>query len=348
VLTTARFDGFGDDAGRLARRRPMLEARARVLAEIRRWFEAQGFLEVDTPARVRAPGQEVHLDAIASEDRWLVTSPEYAMKRLCGAGYQRIVSIGKCWRAGERGVHHEPEFTMIEWYRARAPLERIAADCEELVRLAAAAVGDLGSDRPSDHSSNPADRERGAHRFRRPFARSTVRDRLREDVGIDLDGDESASELARKARAAGVDIGVAEQWDDIFFQIWLDRVEPRLAARGPSFVFDWPAPLGALARHHPDDRRFVERFELYAGGLELANAFGELTDPVEQRARFEAESAQRRARGKPVYPLDEALLAALAEMPPTAGVALGFDRLMMLVANAGSIREVLAFADDEI
>jgi len=318
-----------EDRQRLARRRPALEARARVRSALRRWFEEQGFLEVETPARVRAPGQEVHLDALPSGERWLITSPEYAMKRLVGAGFERIVSMGKCWRAEERGDHHEPEFTMVEWYRAHAPLAHIAGDCEALVRLAAAAAGQ-------------------GLTFAAPFARLTVRQLMREFAGLTLEGDESAAGLAEKARQAGVTLGAATDWDDIFFQVWLDRIEPRLAAMGPLFVFDWPAPLGALARRHPDDPRLVERFELYAGGLELANAFGELTDAAEQRARFENESAARRARGKTVYPLDEALLAALPHMPPTAGVALGFDRLVMLAAGAAQIRDVMAFADDEI
>jgi lysyl-tRNA synthetase class 2 len=184
--------------------------------------------------------------------------------------------------------------------------------------------------------------------FASAFARVTVCQLLRAHAGVELEGDESAAQLAAKARAAGVVLGGADAWDDIFFQIWLDRVEPALAAAGPTFVFDWPAPLGALARRRVDDPRFVERFELYAGGLELANAFGELTDAAEQRARFTVESAARQARGKDVYPIDEALLAALPGMPPTAGVALGFDRLLMLVLGASSIRDVMAFADDEV
>jgi len=324
-----------DDRQRLIARRPALEARARVLSAVRRWFEGEGFLEVDTPARVRAPGQEVHLDALPSGDRWLITSPEYAMKRLCGAGYQKIVSIGKCWRADERGPHHEPEFTMLEWYRAHAPLETIAADCETLVRAAISAAGPAAS---------PAFAGTATH----PFTRTTVRDVIHRFAGIDVVGDESPETLATKVRAAGVDPGTARHWDDLFFQLWLDRVEPHLPTLGPVLIFDWPTPLGALARRHPTNPHVVERFELYAEGLELANAFGELTDPVEQRARFLSESATRRALNKVTYPLDEALLAALPTMPPTSGIALGFDRLLMLVLGLPQIRQVQAFSSDEI
>ena len=312
-------------------RRDALEARAAIRAAVRAWFDQQGFLEVETPARVPAPGQEVHLDAIAAPDRgdgrFLVTSPEYHMKRLCGAGYGRIYQLGRAFRAGERGPHHQPEFTMLEWYRAGGELEAVARDCEELLSAAARAVG---------REPPPL-----------PFARTTVRALLQRHAGVDLRGDETVPELAAQAARAGVTTS-ATAWDDVFFQLFLDRVEPHLGQDGPVFVFDWPAPLGALARRRSDDPRLVERFELYAGGLELVNAFGELVDPVEQRARFLEETELRRARGKTVYPVDENLLAALASMPPTCGAALGFDRLVMLVLGAKEIRDVVAFADDEV
>ncbi len=314
-----------------------LEARARIRRAVRAWFEGEGFLEVETPARVPSPGQEPHLDAIAADGWWLATSPEYHMKRLVAAGHERIVQIGKAFRGGERGAHHQSEFTMVEWYRAGAPLESIARDCEQILRVAASAAG-----------AGPA-----ALGIDRDFARVTVRDLVRAHAGVELAGDESAGELREKALAAGAFAGTpppaGTAWDDIFFQMFLDRVEPHLGRPGnPTFVFDWPAPLGALARRKADDPRVVERFELYAGGLELANAFGELTDSVEQRARFVEESRLRASRGKAVYPIDEKLLAALAVMPPTSGVALGFDRLVMFVLGATDIREVVAFADDEV
>jgi lysyl-tRNA synthetase class 2 len=290
---------------------------------VRAWFDEQGFLSVETPARVPAPGQEIHLDAFAAGGgRFLVTSPEYHMKRLLGAGYERIVQIGKAWRAGEAGPHHQPEFLIAEWYRAGAPLSTIADDCEALLRAA-------GWQGPG------------------PFERTTVREVMRAHAGIDLRGDETAAGLATKVRAAGVQLGSATAWDDVFFQAWLDRVEPRIGRERPTFVFDWPAPLGALARRKADDPSLVERFELYANGLELANAFGELTDPEEQRARFAAESETRARLGKTVYPPDERLLSALPHIGAASGVALGLDRVVMLVLGVDDIREVVAFADDE-
>lgn len=305
-----------------------LAARARILKAVRGWFDEQGFVEVDTPARVRSPGQEVHLDAIAAGDGyWLITSPEYHMKRLVAAGCTRIVQIGKCWRAEEHGSHHRTEFTMIEWYRAGEPLETLASDCEQLLRVAVLAAG-------------RAPVELGVEG---PFERATVRELAARHAGIALAGDEDAAALRAKLAAAGVQAGSATAWDDLFYQLFLDRIEPALARSRPTFVFDWPAPLAALARPKPGDPRVVERFELYAGGLELANAFGELTDAAEQRRRFEDEARLRAERGKTVYPIDEDLLAALPAMPATAGIALGFDRLVMFALGAADIAEVTAF-----
>ena len=327
-----------DEISRLAERRPALEARAAILRAVRGWFNDHFFLEVETPARVPAPGQEVHLEAIEATEpgrgrRWLVTSPEYHMKRLVAAGFPRIVQIGKAWRGDERGPHHQPEFTIIEWYRAGATLEQIAADCEALVRVAAAAAISAGWPAPALPAGT--------------FDRTTVAALFLQHAAVTIDGGETAEHLRAKLQAAGANLGGAHEWDDLFFQVFLDRIEPRLAQSAPIFVFDWPAPLGALARTKADDPRLVERFELYAGGLELANAFGELTDAGEQRRRFVGESTVRAARGHTVYPLDENLLSALPHMPATSGVALGLDRLVMFVLGASHIRDVIAFADDE-
>ena len=312
--------------------RAVLEARGRIVRAVRAWFEREGFLEVSTPARVRSPGQEVHLDAIPAgqtdgDPHWLITSPEYHLKRLVADGMSPIFEICRCWRAEEAGPHHRTEFTMVEWYRANAPLEVLAADCEALVGVAFQAAG------RDPHGAGLA----------APFARISVRELFARHAGFSLTGAETAPELRTAAESVGVSVGAATAWDDIFYQVFLDRIEPELARSGPTFVFDWPVPLGALARPHPRDPRVVERFELYAGGLELANAFGELTDPVEQRRRFEEETQIRAARGKAIYPIDEALLAALPKMPPTAGIALGLDRLIMLATGARDISEVQAF-----
>ena len=335
-----------DERGRLAARRPALEARDAVLRGARAYFQGQGFLEVETPARVFSPGQEVHLDAIAAQDgRYLVTSPEYHMKRLVAGGLPRIVQFCRCFRAEEDGPHHQPEFTMIEWYRAGGSLDDLMGDCERLVEAAARAAGKAGD------VEVPASRGGGVNAncaIRPPFERTSVRALFREHAGLELRGDESQAEMRALAGKAGCRVVPEAAWDDVFYQIFLDRIEPHLGLARPIFVLDWPSPLAALARPKPGDPLTVERFELYAGGLELANAFGELTDPEEQRRRFEEESETRRLRGKAVYPIDEKLLAALAHLPPTCGIALGFDRLMMLVLGASSIRDVVAFAHDEV
>jgi elongation factor P--(R)-beta-lysine ligase len=335
-----------DEQARLVARRPALVARAAVLRAVRAYFEGQGFLEVETPARVLSPGQEIHLDALpAGLGRYLITSPEYHMKRLVASGLPRIVQLCRCFRAEEDGPFHQPEFTMVEWYRADATLADLMQDCEAIVGAAAQAVGSWPA------VTVPANR-RGADggemlSLASPFERTTVRELFRRHVGSELRGDESESELRDLAGQAGCKVAPGAAWDDVFYQVFLDRIEPHLGSARPTFVLDWPRPLAALARPKPGDPCSVERFELYAAGLELANAFGELTCPIEQRQRFEAELATRRARGKGVYPIDEKLLAALPHMPPTCGIALGLDRLVMLVLGASSIREVLAFAHDE-
>ena len=334
-----------DERERLAARRPALLARAAALRAVRGYFEQQGFVEVETPTRVFSPGQEVHLDAIpAADGRFLITSPEYHMKRLVAGGLPRIVQICRCFRAEEDGPFHQPEFTMIEWYRAGGSMADLMRDCEALIELAGRAAGGW------PEVNVPPGRGTGTMRtlsLKGPFTRTSVRGLLRHHADVDLHGDESESEMRALAARAGCRVAADAAWDDVFYQVFLDRVEPHLGVGMPTFVLDWPRPLAALARAKAGDPLTVERFELYAGGLELANAFGELTDAAEQRRRFESETAIRRRRGKVVHPVDEKLLSALPALPPTCGIALGFDRLMMLVLGASSIREVMAFAHDE-
>jgi len=335
-----------DERTRIAARTPALVARAAILRAVRGYFEAQGFLEVETPARVMSPGQEVHLEAISAGDgRHLITSPEYHMKRLVAGGLPRIVQFCRCFRAEEDGPFHQPEFTMVEWYRAGGTMDDLMRDCEAIVDVAAHAAGtwpkaSVPGNRRSEHGAEVLALDG-------TFDRITVRELFRRHAGIDLRGDESEADMRGLAERAGCRVGADAAWDDVFYQVFLDRIEPRLGCERPTFVLDWPTPLGALARRKADDPLTVERFELYAGGLELANAFGELTDPVEQRRRFVEEAALRRRRDRTVYPIDEKLLEALGHMPPTCGIALGFDRLVMLVLGASSIRDVLAFAHDE-
>jgi elongation factor P--(R)-beta-lysine ligase len=364
----------GTEVARLPRRRlALLEARATALAALRRFFAARDFLEVETPLLVPSPGLEIHLDAVAAGAGYLITSPEYQMKRLLAAGCERIYQVCKCFRAGEHGPHHASEFTMVEWYRGFAELDEIARDTEQLVaevvravaaggQVAVVGAGEViraGAAAMAGAGEAVAAGPREAVVARigdrsidvtPPWPRLTVREAMRTWAGVEVVGDEAAAAMVAAVRAAGIAIADDTAWDDAFFAAFLARVEPALAALDrPVILEDWPAPLAALARRKPDDPRTALRFEAYVGGLELANAFGELTDPVEQRARFEHDQAVRRERGRPVYPIDDKLLAALAEgLPPSAGIALGFDRLVMLATGASAIDDVLAFATHEL
>ena len=330
------YPGPGSEVMRLPRARvDLLRGRAAALARVRTFFAGAGFLEVETPLLVPSPGLEIHLDAVAAGGGWLITSPEYQMKRLLAAGFERIYQVCKCFRGNEHGPHHAGEFSMIEWYRAHAELAAIAADTEGLVHTV---CGDRARVGTREIDVTP------------PWRRITVRDAMATWAGVTVAGDEPAADLVAAVRAAGIAVADGIAWDDAFFAAFLARVEPALAALDHAvFLEDWPAPLAALARRKPDDPAVALRFEAYVGGIELANAFDELTDPAEQRARFIADQTTRRARGRAVYPIDEKLLAALAEgLPPSAGIALGFDRLVMLATGAPHIRDVLSFAADEL
>jgi lysyl-tRNA synthetase class 2 len=335
------YPGPTTEVARLPRDRlDRLAARSVAMAALRRFFAERDFLEVETPLLVPSPGLEIHLDAVTAGGGYLITSPEYQMKRLLAAGYERIYQVCKCFRAGERGPHHAAEFTMVEWYRGFAELDAIARDTEELVAAVVTAV-----------AGSPVARVAGRRiDVSPPWPRLTVREAMRRWAGVEVAGDEPAAALVAAVRAAGVAVADGTAWDDAWFAAFLARVEPQLAALDrPVVLEDWPAPLAALARRKPGDPRTALRFEAYVGGIELANAFGELTDPVEQRARFAHDQATRRARGKPVYPIDERLLAALAEgLPPSAGIALGVDRLVMLATGAETIDGVLTFAAGEL
>jgi lysyl-tRNA synthetase class 2 len=322
-------------------------ARARLAAAARETLGALGYEEVETPCLVPAPGMEPHIQAFEApfvpegggppRPLFLHTSPEYAMKRLLAAGLPRIFQLARVFRNGEVSRTHNPEFTMLELYRAGADYGGVMDDLERLVEACARALSPDGSAR--------AVRGGAAVDLSAPFERLTVAEAFRRHAAVDLPacgGD--AVRLAEAARRAGHDPGPAgEPFDDVFFRVMLDAVEPRIGRARPTYLVDWPASMAALSRVSREDPRVAERFELYAGGLELANGFTELTDAGEQRRRLVEEQAWRRRHGRRVYPLDEPFLEALAGMPDAGGVAVGFDRLLMLLAGAESIEDVLLF-----
>jgi lysyl-tRNA synthetase class 2 len=328
-----------------ARRRPFLLQRMRILAAIRAYFAARDFVEAETPALQVSPGLEPHLKAFATtleapdgtlSRLYLHTSPEFALKKLLAAGEPRLFQMARVFRNGERSATHHPEFTMLEWYRAEEGYESLMADCEGLVRAAAQAAG-VASLTWRGRSVDPS----------LPFERLSVADAFRRHAGIDLfaylprPGAYDLPGFAAAARGAGVTIAADDDWDAIFFKVSLALIEPKLGHPALTLLCDYPIHMAALSRPKADAPHLAERFELYVAGVELANAFGELTDPVEQRRRFEADMALKQRLYGVTYPIDEDFLAALAHMPPASGIALGIDRLVMLATGAEHIDEVL-------
>lgn len=296
----------------LARKRRNLEGRARIIQTIRSHFIDEGFLEVETPLRIPAPAPESHIDAIPSRDWFLQTSPELCMKRLLAAGFERIFQICHCWRDGERGSRHLPEFTMLEWYRAETDYTSLMTDCEKIIHSITAALPHLTA--------------KGTYfGLDLPWERISVRD------AFILYGSMSMEE----AIAA-----------DRFDEIMACEIEPHLGIDKPVFLCDYPVERAALARIKPGRPELSERFELYISGIELANGFSELTDTTEQRQRFAEEEAYRRSKGRAPYPEPVHFLEELAAMPPAAGIALGIDRLVMLLLNVQEIDEIVAFTPE--
>ena len=337
----------------LARRRPYLDARRAGTKALRAYFQAEGFTEVETPAVQVSPGVERHIQAFATTlreplgdqaaPRYLQTSPEFAMKKLMVGGMEKIMQLCHVWRDGERGPLHHPEFTMLEWYRAGADYHALMADCEDLMLgVAKAAERTLQQGvmlRWQGRTCDPA----------KPAVRLTLQEAFARHVNIDLfatiDDSPTAAPPPDKLRAAargqGIHVSDNDTWEDIFFRVMLERIEPKLGEGAPTILYEYPAPLAALARRKPGDPRVAERFELYACGVELANAYSELTDAAEQRARFEADRALHVKLYGSAPPLDEDFLRAMESLPPCAGAALGFDRLVMLAAGASDITDVL-------
>jgi elongation factor P--(R)-beta-lysine ligase len=326
-------------------RRPFLLARARIARAVRRWFDGQGFLEVEAAALQVSPGNEAHLHAFATEalgmngettPLYLHTSPEFACKKLLAAGETKIFDMARVWRNRERGPLHHPEFTLLEWYRAGEGYETLMEDCAALLAMAAETVGA----RLLTYGGAEAD----------PFLppeRLTVAEAFARHAGLDLlatvvpDGTTDREALAAAASARGYRVAEDDTWSDIYSKVLVQDIEPRLGMGRATVLCEYPVAEAALARPKPSDPRVAERFELYACGVELANAFGELTDPAEQRRRFEAEMAEKARVYGERYPIDEDFLEALAIMPPASGAALGFDRLVMLATGARHIEQVV-------
>jgi lysyl-tRNA synthetase class 2 len=327
-----------------AGRRPLLLARNRIQRRIRAWLEARDFIEVDPLALAVSPGNEAHLHAFETRQigndgvpraMYLHTSPEFAMKKLLAAGEERIFAFSHVWRNRERGALHSPEFCMLEWYRTGQDYRVLFDDCAHYLRLAAEGAG-AALLRCRGVECDP---------FATPEVMS-VAEAFREHAGIDLlatcDGAETdAAALRAQAEVRGIRLAGDDGWSDMLSRILVEKVEPHLGHGRPLILDRYPAAEAALARRADDEPREAERFELYACGVELANGFGELTDPAEQRRRFDLEMQEKARIYGERYPLDEDFLAALAHMPPASGCALGFDRLVMLATGAPRIDEIL-------
>jgi lysyl-tRNA synthetase class 2 len=326
---------------RLAARLPFLDRRAALTAATRAFFTQRGYREVETPCLVPAPGAEVHIRAFATRydphlgagsprALWLRTSPELAIKKLLAGGSGPVFELARVWRNGEQSARHAPEFTMLEWYRPGLSFDALMDEAEAYIRTVCPPV--------VEHDGVRTD-------LSLPFERLTMAEAFaRHCNGLDIlatEGD--TARLHAAATAAGFPPRPDESWEDLFFRLLLERIEPAIGRARATFLTHWPAPQAALARRDPADPRATLRFELFAAGLELANAFDELTDPTEQRARFhEANEARRASTGEHGWDIDEDFIAALHQgLPPTAGIALGFDRLAMLAAGAPRIEDVL-------
>ncbi len=300
-----------------ARRKSNLIVRARIIQAIRLFFSERTFLEVETPIRIPAPAPEMHIDAIPADGWFLQTSPELCMKRMLAAGYGKIFQLSKCFRHHERGRWHLPEFTMLEWYHAGIDYEQLMNDCEDLFLSVSQFLG----------TGTAISYQNKTISLEKPWRRLSVRDAFEQYSPMPLD---------------------AALANDRFDEMMVTHIEPGMDGSKPVFLFDYPVSLGSLARSKQDDPTVAERFEIYAGGLELANAFSELIDSAEQLVRFQKERECRENLGKIDYPMPEKFLNDLTSMPEAAGIALGVDRLVMLFTDSETIDEVVAFAPEEL
>jgi len=340
--------------GQMPSRMNLLKKRHQLLLETRKWFDQNSFLETETPLIVRGPSPEAHFSLmqvhgesqqnsgfLEQQPAFLITSPEFQMKRMLVGGFEKIFQICRCFRNSETGPLHHPEFTMLEWYRAHATLEELMDDVSQLCRHLSGKIP--GFNYNTDE----------------PWPRLKVRDLFEEKLGIPLTGMEAPKELLNKAMDYGMNFALEDlvhfqmsseelNYESVFFRLW-DQIEPELGKKCPVWVCEWPMPLASLARPLPDSPGFADRAECYANGIELANGFGELTDPEEQLRRFENDLQQRKKASRTTVPLDQRFLESLQEgMPPSSGMALGLDRLLLWLTGVKNIQQVLSFSWDEV
>ena len=313
----SRNRSFEDELAAFEERKPYLLLRARIVHSIREFFITRQYLEIETPQLISAPAPETHIESISIDGRYLHTSPELCMKRLLAFGFPKIFQIAKCFRDGERGGLHLPEFSLLEWYRTKIDYRSLMKECEALFRFLCRRL-DMGSELCYRGMDIELDR---------PWERISVKTAFYRYASVPLD---QALE--------------SENFD----RIMVEEIERHLGMKTPTFLYDYPAEMAALARLKPGDPTVAERFELYVGGVELANGFSELNDAHEQRARFENELQKRASLGKGISPMPETFLKALEHMPNAAGIALGIDRLMMMFSDARKIDQVVAFTPEEV
>ena len=347
--STSNFEANGDifrwiKLTKKPSRMEFLQTRHQIIRGIRKWFDQQNFIETETPLLVSAPSPEAQLFPVKTEKGYLITSPEYQMKRLLVGGFDKIFQITRCFRDAENSPQHNPEFTMLEWYRTYQPLEKLMTDIEQFVLHLSDSVK---SNLLSKKIPLP------------PWPRKSVSALFKKHIGIKLDGSETSYELRKKAELSGHEklfhdlpdsskLTDSLAYEQTFFRLW-NYIQNRFSQSTPVFVFDWPLPLASLARKNPMRKEFAERVELYVNCMELANGFAELTDPIEQRRRFEQDLKNRKSEGRETVPLDKKLLKSLEQgLPECSGMALGIDRLIMWLCGTDNIQDVICFTEDEV
>ena len=321
-----------------------LELRAKITRNVREFFWSKDFIELETPLLVALPGQEPYLHPFRTSviepngieyNGYLITSPEYGLKKMLAGGFTRIFQLGKTFRNREDfGGLHNPEFKMIEWYRAHKDYTAIMDDTELLTRFCAEQL------------------EMGGHHvpfnYKDPWERVSMRELWQKHVGVDLDELKTVESLTVLAKSRGFQIQEGEPYEDVFFRIFLNEIERKLGREVPTIVYDYPVALSSLARLKASDPSYAERIEVYINGIEIANGFSELIVPDEQHARLEEEQMLRKKLGHDVFPIDEDFIEALLKMPPSAGIALGIDRLVMALLGVSRIEDILAIPAKEM